>query len=101
MARNFVGADEALVDGLVRRTKTSVLVGAPAAAKAELSEALLGIIRPEILRSKEKAGAKREGTEARRQGNIPQARKRSRPDLLGFRAMEELLSRMMEDIARL
>ena len=61
VAGNFVGAEEALVDGLVckvRKPKTSVAGSTPAAAKAEEgSQALLGIIEPEILRSKENAGA--------------------------------------------
>jgi hypothetical protein len=71
MAGNFIGADEALMDGLVCRVgkpKTSVPASRPAAAKAaEGSKALLGIIEPEILRSKEKAGASQEqGLGARR-----------------------------------
>jgi enoyl-CoA hydratase/carnithine racemase len=49
MAGKFIGADEALVDGLVCRVgkpKTSVPASRPAAAKAaEGSKALLGIIR--------------------------------------------------------
>ena len=68
VAGNFVGADEALVDGLVCKVgkpKTSASASAPAAVKAaEGSKALLGIIEPEILRSKEKAGANPGSAEA-------------------------------------
>lgn len=65
MAGNFVGADEALVDGLVGKPATTASASRPAAAKAaEGSKALLGIIEPEILRSKEKAGANPTSAEA-------------------------------------
>jgi hypothetical protein len=65
-AGNFVGADEAVVNGLVckvKKPKTNSAASAQAAAKAtERSEALLGIIEPETLRSTDKAGASSEGT---------------------------------------
>lgn len=65
-AGNFVGADEAVVNGLVckvKKPKTNSAAYAQVAAKAaERSEALLGIIEPETLRSKDKAGASSEGT---------------------------------------
>lgn len=68
MAGNFVGADEALVDGLVckmGKPATTASASRPAVAKAaEGSKALLGIIEPEILRSKEKAGANPTSAEA-------------------------------------
>lgn len=68
MAGNFVGADEALVDGLVCKVgkpATTASASRPAAAKAaEGSKALLGVIEPEILRSKEKAGANPTSAEA-------------------------------------
>jgi hypothetical protein len=65
-AGNFVGADEAVVNGFVckvKKPKTNSAASTQAAAKAtERSEALLGIIEPETLRSKDKAGASSEGT---------------------------------------
>jgi len=65
-AGNFVGVDEAVVNGLVckvKKPKTNSAASAQVAAKAaERSEALLGIIEPETLRSKDKAGASSEGT---------------------------------------
>ena len=80
MAGNFVGADEAVVDGLVcnvGKPKTSASASAPATAKAaEGSKALLGIIEPEILRSKEKAGANPgsvEATPGPTPGSVPAA----------------------------
>ena len=67
MAGNFVGAEEALVDGLVCRVgkaKTSASASQPDAAEAaEGFKALLGIVEPELLRSKEKAAAKPAATE--------------------------------------
>ncbi len=78
MAGNFVGADETLVDGLVCKVgkpKTSAAASATAAGKAaEGSKALLGIIEPEILRSKEKAEANpggREATPGAAAGSLP------------------------------
>jgi len=65
-AGNFVGSDEAVVNGLVckvKKPRTNSAASAQVAAKAaERSEALLGIIEPETLRSKDKAGASSEGT---------------------------------------
>jgi len=65
-AGNFVGADEAVVNGLVckvRKPKANSAASAQVAAKAaERSEALLGIIEPETLRSIDKAGASPQGT---------------------------------------
>ncbi len=78
MAGNFVGADETLVGGLVcklGKPKTSAAASATAAGKAaEGSKALLGIIEPEILRSKEKAEANpggREATPGAAAGSLP------------------------------
>src|SRR5919108_1877095 len=60
-AGNFVGADEAIVDGLVckvTKPKTNSAASPQGTSKlADRSLALLGIIEPEVLRSKEKAGA--------------------------------------------
>lgn len=57
-AGNFVGPDEALVNGLVckvTKPKTNSAVSqAPTGKDVEKSKALLGIIEPEILRSKDK-----------------------------------------------
>lgn len=59
MAGNFVGADEALVDGLVGKPATTASASRPAAAKAaEGSKALLRIIEPAVLRSKRESGSK-------------------------------------------
>lgn len=59
-AGNFVGADEAIVDGLVckvAKPKTNSAASPQETTKlADRSLALLGIIEPEVLRSKEKAG---------------------------------------------
>jgi len=65
VAGNFVGADEALVNGLVCKVRkpTNSVASTPAPGKpAERSPALLGIIEPETLRSKDKAGASTVGT---------------------------------------
>lgn len=60
-AGNFVGSDEALVNGLVckvRNPKTYSAASTQVAGKAaDRSPALLGIIEPKILRSKGNAGA--------------------------------------------
>jgi len=61
VTENFIGPDEALVNGLVckvNKTKTNSPVSTQVAGKPrERSMALLGIIEPETLRSKEEAGA--------------------------------------------
>jgi hypothetical protein len=60
LAGNFVGTDEALVNGLVckvGKAKANSASQQSAGKAAEGSMALLGIIEPEILRSKEKVGA--------------------------------------------
>lgn len=64
-AGNFVGADEAIVDGLVckvAKPKTNSAASPQGTTKlADRSMALLGIIEPEVLRSKEKGGANAAG----------------------------------------
>ena len=66
VAGNFVGSDEALVNGLVckvRNPKTNSAASTQVAGKAaDRSPALLGIIEPKILRSKDNAGASSVGT---------------------------------------
>ena len=66
VAGYFVGADEALVNGLVckvRKPKTNSAASTQVAGKeAERSRALLGIIEPETLRSTDRAGASSVGT---------------------------------------
>jgi len=63
---NFVGADEALVNGLVckvRKTKTNSAASTQVAGEAaERSVARSGVIEPESPRSTEKAGASSAGT---------------------------------------
>jgi hypothetical protein len=65
-AGNFIGSDEALVNGLVckvRKPKTNSLPSTQVAGKAaEGSVALLGNVAAETLRSTEKAGASSVGT---------------------------------------
>jgi hypothetical protein len=65
-AGNFVGADEALVNGMVCKVgkpKANSAASTQVAGKsAERSMALLGIIEPETLRSTDKAGANSVGT---------------------------------------
>lgn len=66
VAGNFLESDEALVNGLVckvRNPKTNSAASMQVAGKAaDRSPALLGIIEPEILRSKDNAGASPVGT---------------------------------------
>src|SRR5919109_5017785 len=73
-AGNFVGADEAIVDGLVcklAKPKTNSAASSRGITKlADRSLALLGIIEPEVLRSKEKAGTSAAGA-APKPGQAP------------------------------
>jgi hypothetical protein len=67
LAGNFVASDEVLLNGLVCKvvkSKRNSAASPQAVTKpAERSSALLGIIEPEVLRSKEKAGTTPAGAE--------------------------------------